>query len=66
MRNLVKIGLILCLTAVLLFCTIGFLATFEPNPPASQWTWRLTYSAVALLSTLGSVVLWKVISSSPA
>lgn len=25
------------------FCAFGFLATFEPLPPAEQWTWRGVY-----------------------
>ncbi len=65
MKIILKIGLLLILTAVLLFGAFGFLATFEPNPPATQWTWRSIYCTVALLSTLGSIRLWKAISSLP-
>ena len=31
------------LLAVAAFCAFGFLATFEPLPPAVQWTWRGIY-----------------------
>ena len=59
MKLLVRIALSLLLAVVLLFCTFGFLATFEPLPAATQWTWRSIYATVAILSTLGATTLWK-------
>ena len=64
MKIVVKIGLTLLLTALLLFSVFGFLCTFEPLPSVTQWTWRLIYGIVALLAILGSVRLWKSKSSS--
>ena len=60
MRLLCKTALVCLLAVILSFCVFGFLATFEPNPPSTQWTWRLIYGSTALLSALGSIRLWKV------
>jgi len=38
------------------FCMFGFLATFEPLPPAEQWTWRAIYTVGAAISF--SIIAW--------
>lgn len=43
-----RIVLLLPLIAVLAFCGLGFLATFEPLDEGTQLTWRLIYGGVAL------------------
>lgn len=45
------------LLGVVAFCVFGFLATFEPLPPATQWTWRAIYAAVGLASMVGAGAL---------
>ena len=47
------------LVALLLFCTFGFLATFEPLSPAVQWTWRVVYAGVAVLDVVGFYLVWR-------
>ena len=45
------------LLVVAAFCAFGFLATFEPLPPAVQWTWRGIYIVIALACLTGTVRL---------
>ena len=45
------------LLAVAAFCAFGFLATFEPLPPAVQWTWRGIYILIGLACLAGAVRL---------
>jgi len=45
------------LLAVAGFCVFGFLATFEPLPPAVQWTWRGIYIVLGLACLAGTVRL---------
>ncbi|MBC8876831.1 MAG: hypothetical protein H8E44_45975 [Planctomycetes bacterium] len=48
------------LLAVAGFCAFGFLATFEPLPPAEQWTWRGIYIVIGLACLAGAVRLgWR-------
>jgi hypothetical protein len=39
------------------FCVFGFLATFEPLPPAVQWSWRGIYAVIGLACLAGAVRL---------
>lgn len=39
------------------FCAFGFLATFEPLPPAEQWMWRGTYFVIGLTCLTAAVRL---------
>jgi predicted membrane channel-forming protein YqfA (hemolysin III family) len=40
-------------------CAFGFLATFEPMPPAEQWTWRVVYVVMGLCCLWASARLWR-------
>ncbi len=56
MKNNILVRLLLsaCCIGALLFCSLGFMATFEPLDPTIQVTWRVIYSIGAALS-LGGV-----------
>jgi hypothetical protein len=53
----IRILLSLVCVGVLLFCTFGFMATFEPLERSVQTTWRSIYGVVAVLSVAGLVYL---------
>lgn len=38
------------------FCVFGFLATFEPLPAATQWTWRAIYGIVGTAALVGAAM----------
>lgn len=48
------ISALVCL-CVVAFCVFGFMATFEPLPPAKQWTWRVIYGVLVAGSLSGLV-----------
>jgi hypothetical protein len=41
------------------FCGFGFLATFEPLDPMTQWGFRLLYSVAGLSAICGAVRLFR-------
>lgn len=41
------------LLGLLLFCLFGFLATFEPLDPATQWLWRVVYGLLGVACLIG-------------
>lgn len=53
MKTVVRILAGASLVALFLFCTFGFLASFEPNPPKQQWIWRAIFTSIGLGSLLG-------------
>ena len=57
MNIVVRLIVTLVCLAVMAFCAFGFLATFEPLPAATQWTWRAIYGCVAALATTGIVAI---------
>ena len=52
-------SLSLLLAAIVLFCVIGFLATFEPMPRAVQFTWRAVYGVAGLGCVGGLIRVWR-------
>jgi hypothetical protein len=49
----------LVLWVVVGYCAFGFLATFEPLPPAMQWTWRVIFVVVGLSAfAAGTRFVW--------
>ncbi len=59
MKTPLKLFLTLALVALLAFCGFGFLATFEPNPPTTQWTFRIAYGAFAVVALLALTKIWR-------
>ena len=59
MKPLLQIIVTLVSLALLPFCAFGFLATFEPNPPAVQWTLRLLYGLLPILGLLALIKVWQ-------
>lgn len=57
MQALSRLLTAIILLGVAAFCAFGFLATFEPLPPATQWTWRAIYAAAGLASLIGAGAL---------
>jgi hypothetical protein len=53
MKSLSKLLTVLVLLAVAGFSAFGFLATYEPLPPATQWMWRAVYAGLGLARVLG-------------
>jgi len=51
--------------AVAAFCGFGFLATFEPLDPATQWTFRVVYILAGTAATGGAIRLFRT-RSTPA
>jgi len=58
MKTLLKLILSFAVLGLLGFCGFGFLATFEPNPPATQWTFRIAYGARLVLCLLALRMVW--------
>ncbi len=56
MAWLARLISVLMLLGVTGFCVFGFLATFEPLPATTQWTWRAIYSVVGIASLAGVAV----------
>ena len=46
MPSLARLFVALLLLAVLGFCILGFMATFEPLEPGTQLTWRIIYGTL--------------------
>ena len=59
MNPLLRVILSLLLVCVGLFCTLGFLATFEPLARAAQLTWRIVYGGVGLACVGGLIRVWR-------
>jgi hypothetical protein len=57
MQALSRILLAIILPGVFAFCVFGFLATFEPLPPPTQWTWRAIYAGIGLAALVGAGAL---------
>lgn len=53
-----KLLLTLVLLGLMGFCGFGLLATFEPLPAQTQWTWRVLYGATLVASGVGLGCLW--------
>jgi hypothetical protein len=57
-----KIFFLVLLSAALLalagFFAFGFLATFEPNPPMRQWSWRIVHGLGIAGALWGLVRIW--------
>jgi hypothetical protein len=59
MQPLLQILVTLGALALLPICAFGFLATFEPNPPAQQWTFRALYAVLPILGLLALRRVWR-------
>ena len=57
LKILARLLLSAVFVGVLLFCCLGFMATFEPLDRAVQITWRAIYSVGGILSLAGLVLL---------
>lgn len=58
-KIMLRLGLSLILTAVLLFCVFGFMATFEPLERSVQIKWRIVYCIIALGCIGGFILVWR-------
>ncbi|MCA9141057.1 MAG: hypothetical protein KDB00_30010 [Planctomycetales bacterium] len=55
--SVVRVALALLLLGPILFCVFGFVATFEPMEPSTQWTFRLIYGGVGAGLSITSLAL---------
>ena len=54
---LVRLVLAIFLTAATLFCVFGLLATLEPIPAVTQWSWRGIYGLILVGNIAGLIHL---------
>ena len=59
MSRILQVSLSLLLAAIMLFCVVGFLATFEPMPRAVRFTWRAVYGVAGLACVGGVIRVWR-------
>jgi len=57
MNTMLRVVLNLALTGLAGFCTLGFMATFEPLDADTQMTWRVIYGALFVGSLVGLIVV---------
>ena len=59
MSRILQVSLSLLLAAIMLFCVVGILGTFEPMPRAVQLTWRAVYGVAELACFGGVIRVWR-------
>ena len=57
MPTLARIVVVVLLLAVVAFCAVGFLATFEPLDRKTQLAWRIGYGVASVLGVAALVRL---------
>ena len=59
MSRILQVSLSLLLAAIVLFCVVGILGTFEPLPRAVQLIWRAVYGVAGLACVGGLIRVWR-------
>ena len=59
MKSILRLLMTGLLTGVFLFCVFGFMATYEPMPTVTRWTWRAIYSVAGFSTLAGTALMWR-------